>query len=526
MNKAIGYIRISTKDQSNFSLDGQEKYIRDYCDKNKIECLTVFKDDGRSAKNFDRPDWRSLEKFLQANINQVQILIVAKYDRFSRNVSEALQMIELLESKFQVRILSVMEPINLHPQSPYFFQFRTTMLLGAQVEWLVIKDRTRAGIRQANVSGRVVNKAPIGYINKRDDRNKPIIVVDAERSIFIKRVFQLYLQGMPPKAIGNELRCKEFNLQGNGAITRILINPLYGGLVKAKAHYDDPEQLCKGIHEPIIDEATWWKVQTLINNRTPQKNLIYNDNFPLKGILEHDCGKRVTAAFSQGKKRKFGYYRCMADNTNLNAGKLHGQMEDILKELSLPSFFVEYIQQGLLKKVEAGISDRRLQGAKKKQQLMWLYTKLNNIEEDRNSRQIDAAYYTKWHNTYRSEIAILEADIAAIATPINETMKRYRETLPLLQDMHFVYQACSTPQKQFLLRGVFERGLMHDGDTFRTPWILPVFAPKAAVLAQKRLLVIEQPAINSEETVDCSPYETIIEPLFKLLDFISTLKIA
>ena len=84
--KAIGYIRISTKDQSNFSLSGQEKYIRDFCEKHNYELATVFKDDGQSAKNFDRPDWKALEQFIKEN-NSVTTLVVAKYDRFSRNVS-------------------------------------------------------------------------------------------------------------------------------------------------------------------------------------------------------------------------------------------------------------------------------------------------------------------------------------------------------------------------------------------------------------------------------------------------------
>ena len=49
MKKAIGYIRISTKDQSNFSLEGQEKYIREYAERLQITISAIFKDDGKSA---------------------------------------------------------------------------------------------------------------------------------------------------------------------------------------------------------------------------------------------------------------------------------------------------------------------------------------------------------------------------------------------------------------------------------------------------------------------------------------------
>ena len=56
MKKAIGYVRISTEDQSNFSIDGQQKLIAEYCTKKGIELLNMFTDEGQSAKNFDRLD--------------------------------------------------------------------------------------------------------------------------------------------------------------------------------------------------------------------------------------------------------------------------------------------------------------------------------------------------------------------------------------------------------------------------------------------------------------------------------------
>jgi hypothetical protein len=52
---------------------------------------------------------------------------------------------------------------------------------------------------------------------------------------------------MPTKAINRQLRCKDFNVQGNGGIKTILVNPIYGGLVKAPGHYDEPEKICMAI---------------------------------------------------------------------------------------------------------------------------------------------------------------------------------------------------------------------------------------------------------------------------------------
>ena len=45
MKKAIGYVRISTEDQSNFSIEGQEKLIQEFCIKQNFQLVEVFKDE-------------------------------------------------------------------------------------------------------------------------------------------------------------------------------------------------------------------------------------------------------------------------------------------------------------------------------------------------------------------------------------------------------------------------------------------------------------------------------------------------
>lgn len=59
--EAIGYIRKSTKDQSHYSLEYQEKAIRQYCEHNEVELGAVYVDDGESSYTFDRPDYQALE---------------------------------------------------------------------------------------------------------------------------------------------------------------------------------------------------------------------------------------------------------------------------------------------------------------------------------------------------------------------------------------------------------------------------------------------------------------------------------
>lgn len=86
---AIGYCRISTVDQSAYSLDNQRRSINEYCTKNDLDLLNIFVDNGESSYTFDRPDFIKLEDFIKQN-KSVKYLVIFDHDRFSRNLAEAM----------------------------------------------------------------------------------------------------------------------------------------------------------------------------------------------------------------------------------------------------------------------------------------------------------------------------------------------------------------------------------------------------------------------------------------------------
>lgn len=94
---AIGYVRISSKDQSVYSLDAQEELIRAYCSRNNVELKAIFRDDGECSDTFDRPDYLAVEKFIKERKGEIGYLIIKDHDYFSRNISEALAKISSLE---------------------------------------------------------------------------------------------------------------------------------------------------------------------------------------------------------------------------------------------------------------------------------------------------------------------------------------------------------------------------------------------------------------------------------------------
>ena len=67
MNAVLGYGRISTEDQSEYSLMDQKAKIVKHCENKNYNLLEYFEDDGASAKNFNRKAFNKLLAYIKKN---------------------------------------------------------------------------------------------------------------------------------------------------------------------------------------------------------------------------------------------------------------------------------------------------------------------------------------------------------------------------------------------------------------------------------------------------------------------------
>ena len=344
---AIGYIRISKKDQSTHSLDYQEKSIRDYCDRNELVLGSLFIDDGESSYTFDRPDYRALEDFIKKHRGKVKYLVVFDHDRFSRNLPEALQKIEFLEKKHDLKVIATSEPLDIDTSDPSVFLLRAFKYLIANQELMTIRKRAKVSARHAQESGRYLNKAPYGYINGKHTDGKMILQIDESKVFIIEKIYRDYLNGIPHYIIHKEVKKLGFPHHSASAIFRALNNPLYCGLVRVCAYGKLPEKLVKGAHEPIIPESLYYRVQAKLNGNKRGKESKPKDEFPLKGILKSPCcGRNLTAGWSTGRLKKYMYYRCLDhSNVNISGTELHEKFEELLRHISFTQAFVDEVVQ-------------------------------------------------------------------------------------------------------------------------------------------------------------------------------------
>src|SRR3954454_3954401 len=96
--RAALYERVSSEEQvEGYSLDAQDRAGRLYCESHGLEVFHVYRDEGRSARNDDlatRPAFQHMLADAEAGL--IDVVIVHKLDRFSRNRRVAFEAFERL----------------------------------------------------------------------------------------------------------------------------------------------------------------------------------------------------------------------------------------------------------------------------------------------------------------------------------------------------------------------------------------------------------------------------------------------
>lgn len=146
-----GYTRVSTKKQvEGYGLEVQKREILE-----KYPSAIIFEEQYTGTK-LDRPIFNNL---LQ-NLQEKDILVVSKLDRFARNTVEGIKVVEqLFIKKVSIHILN----IGLLEDTPMGRFFLTTMLAVAELERNMIVERTQTGKELARLRSNFKEGRPKKY---------------------------------------------------------------------------------------------------------------------------------------------------------------------------------------------------------------------------------------------------------------------------------------------------------------------------------------------------------------------------
>lgn len=514
MKRAYIYIRVSTEDQrDNWSVAGQEQSCTQFCQRKGYEVVQVWKDEGKSGKSFDRPAWMEMQASIKKQ--KIDFIVVNKYDRFSRNVTEGLQMFERLEAKYGLRVLSVVEDFGINPFSPLFWQLRTDALVRAELERKVITDRVAGGRFYGAKAGRWMGPAPYGYDNARDEQGKPVLIENKKEADTVRKMFDAYLIGRTFAEIKTEAKARGWNSTHKEAVKRVISNPVYAGLIVTPEYQGEGNQYVQGMHRPIVSENIFWQVQDKLNGKVKKRHE-GDDLLPLRGlILCQCCGKLLTGSRSRGQTGMYWhYYRCLrCRGQNFREKVAHAEIVEILQNLSFSKVYMGRLILETEKAVEKLLKDRQAGARQAKAALSEVEAKMDTLEEKYLIGKIDEEFYNRWNQRYRVEMAEKRSIIERASEGDAATWKRVSQALPKLADLPYIWEACQIADKARFLRLLFGNEVEKLDKGYRTSFVNPIISHN---MQNTNLLQIKNGTNLGENSAVGSirsPYGTIIEPL-------------
>lgn len=307
-------------------------------------------DEGFSGKNTNRPGFQEMMHDVEKNL--IDVVMVYKLDRISRNVQEFSAMYEIFQ-QHNVSFVSVKE------------SFDTTTPMGRTVMYILAAF---AQLERENTSERVTDnmhalgsaglwtggKLPCGmksFRKKHGDKVHSFLDVDEGKIWLPKLLYQLMLDGYTITAV--ERYCRDHGIQtqtgkflSTSQIHNILTNPVYcANTVEAWYYFHDlgcnlPDislfdgtkgliaygktktgktsqkrqdtscwTIAIGVHNPTVQSSDWIAVQKRLGINKQFRTAKYERGI-LKGVLKCSCGSRMDVRTYTKNGITFSYYYC------------------------------------------------------------------------------------------------------------------------------------------------------------------------------------------------------------------------
>ena len=255
----------------------------------------------------------------------------------------------------------------------------------------------------------------------------------------------------------------------------MLRNVFYMGKIHVPAYQNDPEMFVTGMHEAIVTEETFNKVQEVLDGKKKKRSKLGNtanpEFFLRKFLVCPICGHALTGAFSRGNGGRYPYYNCCKDAKHIRrrAEVVHEEFAKYISTLK-PNETVLKLYERILNDVreeqnvninkeivqlqdKLHIHQKRIQTAKDK----YLDGEMSKAEKDEAVS----------HN--QQEADRLQEKIEMLRMGMRSKIKTKLEYSMLLinnMDKFFLDAPCETKIK--LLGSMFPEKIEFDGKKYRT----------------------------------------------------------
>ena len=454
------YCRLSRDDnmdtESN-SIQNQKKILQKAAKEKGYADTLFFVDDGITGTTMKRPGFQKMITAIEAGY--ISAVFVKDLSRLGRNYIEVGKLTEEFFPEHDVRLIAVSDGVDSDEGDNEFTPFRNIMN-----EWYAkdISKKRKIVNKMKGNAGIPLSQPPYGYIKNPDDSR--FWVIDPEAADVVRRIYDMALEGYGLAEIANALgvdgivnptyywRSKGVNRSGSKStleptkwghttVKKILTLQEYCGDVinfksysksyKMKRRIENPEEnraIFLNVHEPIIDRATWEKVQTMQKGTRRKKPTVTQEPSVFSGRLKcPECGGNLNFHFNQ-KNHDIKYFSCQNHNSGLRkCSATHYIRLDFLEQVvlyevnRLAAFANEYehdfVNTMLGRSAKVAENDR----ARKQRELNALLTRDKELDmlferlyEDNVAGKIDDARFARMSKRYEQEQGEISAKIKAL----------------------------------------------------------------------------------------------------------------
>ena len=216
MSRAIGYIRVSSEEQSKegVSLDAQESSIRAYAAMRGLTLEAIYREEGVSAKTplRKRPEGMKAAEALKRG-RAVRHIIAVKLDRLFRNAADALQQTQDWDRAGVTLHIIDMGGSAVDTRSAIGRMFFTMAAAFAEMERNLTSERTTAALRHKKATGRAYSRiTPFGF-----DREGDTLKENAEEMKIVRHIQLLKAQGVSLRRIAATLNQSQTPTKAGGS---------------------------------------------------------------------------------------------------------------------------------------------------------------------------------------------------------------------------------------------------------------------------------------------------------------------
>ena len=467
MKTAI-FCRVSSKEQeeTGYSLPAQEKFLREYADKQGLEVAKVFAVSESAAGKVQRKIFIEMVAYVRKHT--IPTIIVETTDRLTRNFSDV-PTIDLWiteNEEHQVHLAKEGCILNNSSRSHEWFMWRVKV---ATAEYYVrlLSENVKKGQKEKLSQGWIPTKPPLGYKTVGETGHK-IHIIDEGSAPLVRKMFELYASGdysikrLAQTMFDEGMRSPQGNRLVNSRLHSLLRDPFYIG----KIRWND--EIHEGKHEPLISKELFDKVQAMLVSKTTPK--YRKHDYLFKGLLRcAECDGLITWEVHRG--HNYGHcnhYHACTQETWVKEPEVEEQLLSGFDNLKLKNNrIVEWLKKALKESHQDEVEYHNSTVGELEARYEAIQKRMDKLYDDKLDEKIAPDFYNRKFKQYSDEKDELTESIKRHSTASTGYLNLGINLYELSQRAREIYLKAKAKdmldEQRALIRLVFAKLMLNNG---------------------------------------------------------------